>query len=118
MPQFRIIVVGAGIAGLTMAIALKRKGHEVTVLERHPACQALGGPVSFMSSATRVLTEYGMKDIMSARNNRGTRPVVYRRYDDGRVLAKTVFNDADKVYGFPTWSFSRFRLQEALAEVA
>ncbi|MEP9355513.1 D-amino acid dehydrogenase [Xanthobacter sp. KR7-65] len=31
-----VIVIGAGITGVTTAYALLRRGHEVTVLERHP----------------------------------------------------------------------------------
>jgi salicylate hydroxylase len=76
MPQFRIIIVGAGIAGLSTAIAFNRKGHDVTVVERHPGCQALGGPVGLSANATRVLIAYGMEDIMSKKNTRENR-VIY-----------------------------------------
>jgi glycine/D-amino acid oxidase-like deaminating enzyme len=33
----RVIILGAGVGGLTTAILLARDGHEVTVLERDPA---------------------------------------------------------------------------------
>ncbi len=33
----RIIVIGAGVGGLTSAMLLARDGHDVTVLERDPA---------------------------------------------------------------------------------
>src|SRR5580765_7538833 len=36
MPEERIVVVGGGVGGLTVALALGRSGHPVTVLERDP----------------------------------------------------------------------------------
>jgi hypothetical protein len=35
--QLRVIVVGAGLGGLSAAISLARKGHKVTVYEQAPA---------------------------------------------------------------------------------
>lgn len=32
----QITVIGAGIAGCTAAVALKRRGFEVTIVDRHP----------------------------------------------------------------------------------
>lgn len=34
--QLNVIVVGAGLGGLATAIALRRRGHQVTVFERAP----------------------------------------------------------------------------------
>jgi salicylate hydroxylase len=102
MAKFSIIIVGAGIAGLSMAVSLQRKGHEVTVLERHPACQALGGPVGLSSCATRVLIEYGLGDIMTKRAMADLQGMNFRRYDTGDVLASSNRKKVAEAYGFPS----------------
>lgn len=40
-----VLIIGAGIIGLSTAINLRRRNHTITVLERHPTVQALGGSV-------------------------------------------------------------------------
>ena len=41
--RFKIIVIGAGLAGLCAAYELEARGHEVVVLEAHP--RRIGGRV-------------------------------------------------------------------------
>lgn len=101
MPQFNILIVGAGIAGLSTAISLRRNGHIITVLERHPACQALGGPVGLSSNATRVLIEYGMGDIMAKRDSGDQNIICQRRYDSGEILGSRTNDQTMSTYGFP-----------------
>ena len=43
----RMIIVGAGYAGIGCAIACKRKGHDVVVLEKVGAFKMLGETHSF-----------------------------------------------------------------------
>ena len=43
----KIIVIGAGLAGLTVAIALAQGGHEVTVLESAPKITYIGAGEPF-----------------------------------------------------------------------
>jgi salicylate hydroxylase len=52
----RIAVVGAGVAGLTAALALQADGHDVTVFERAEALRAGGFGLNLWSNATTLLT--------------------------------------------------------------
>lgn len=61
MKNSRIVVVGAGVIGLTLALALRKQGHRVQVVERqsiasHPAWDPLCDPrVYALTDATQVL---------------------------------------------------------------
>jgi phytoene dehydrogenase-like protein len=47
----RVVVVGAGVGGLSSAIALQRAGHEVTVLEASPQPGGLAARVQFAGTS-------------------------------------------------------------------
>src|SRR5689334_1144016 len=57
------IVVGAGIGGVTAAVALQRSGWEVTVLERADALGEVGAGISIWPGAAAVLAEFGVKGV-------------------------------------------------------
>lgn len=58
----RALVVGAGIAGLTAAIALRRKGIEVDVIERDPDWSVYGVGIIQQSNVVRAVAELGILD--------------------------------------------------------
>ena len=118
MFNLNVVIVGGGVAGLSTSIALQRKGHAVTILERHPGCQALGGPVRIWPNATRVLIDYGMEEIMSKKNTAGRDIFYMRRFATGEVLESDSMDTTIKLYGYPSWILARYRLQETLAQVA
>jgi 2-polyprenyl-6-methoxyphenol hydroxylase-like FAD-dependent oxidoreductase len=60
------IVVGAGIGGVTAAVALQRCGWQVTVLERAPELGEVGAGISVWPSAVAVLEELGIKGVEKA----------------------------------------------------
>lgn len=55
-----IIVVGAGIGGLSTAIALRQSGHRVEVLERSAFKSETGAALTLYSNASRVLCSFGL----------------------------------------------------------
>ena len=58
--SLRILVVGAGVAGISIARGLLRDGHDVTVFERRPDVTAGGGAVTIWSNGATVLGQLGV----------------------------------------------------------
>ncbi|WP_410218679.1 FAD-dependent oxidoreductase [Paracoccus sp. (in: a-proteobacteria)] len=65
-----VVVVGAGIGGLTAALALARRGAQVTVLERAPALTEVGAGLQLSANAFRVLDALGLTDALAAHSLR------------------------------------------------
>lgn len=59
-------MVGAGIGGLTAAIALARDGHDVVVLERARQLTETGAGIGLWPNALRALGEIGLADAVRA----------------------------------------------------
>lgn len=57
-----IIVAGAGIAGLSTALALAEKGFSVAVYEKVAKLQEVGAGVQLAPNATRILQKWGVLD--------------------------------------------------------
>jgi salicylate hydroxylase len=62
----RILIVGAGIAGLTAALALLRDGHDVEIYEQAPRLAELGAGVQISANGSRVLFWLGLEDALRA----------------------------------------------------
>jgi FAD-dependent urate hydroxylase len=58
--SLRILVVGAGVGGISIARGLLRDGHDVTVFERRPDVKAGGGAVTIWSNGSTVLGQLGV----------------------------------------------------------
>jgi salicylate hydroxylase len=60
----QIAVVGAGIGGLTAALALLKRGLDVTVYEQAPELREVGAGIQISSNGTRVLYALGLKEAL------------------------------------------------------
>ena len=60
------VVVGAGVGGLTAALALARAGLSVTVVEQAQALGEVGAGLQVSPNATRVLFSLGLEAELSA----------------------------------------------------
>jgi 2-polyprenyl-6-methoxyphenol hydroxylase-like FAD-dependent oxidoreductase len=82
----RALIVGAGIGGLSAAIALQRAGWEVSVFERSPLLRELGFGVGLAPNAIVALRELGVGDTVVARGFEPTRAELRRM--NGTVLKR------------------------------
>ncbi|MEQ9248532.1 MAG: FAD-dependent oxidoreductase, partial [Nitratireductor sp.] len=60
----RAIIVGAGIAGLTAALAMARRGLPVRIYERAPELTEVGAGLQLSPNATRLLARLGVLDAL------------------------------------------------------
>ncbi len=113
-----IAVAGAGIGGLTAALALSATGARVAVYDRAPALREAGAGLQLAPNATRVLRRLGLLDRVAAV---ATRPegVRIRRGRDGAEVARLDYGvDAERRYGAPFLTVHRADLQAALLDAA
>jgi 2-polyprenyl-6-methoxyphenol hydroxylase-like FAD-dependent oxidoreductase len=77
-----VVIVGAGIAGLSAAISLRRAGHRVTIFEQSGFAVELGAAIHLPPNASRVLQNWGFN-----RTNAGVLDVqrVFYRFLGGDI---------------------------------
>ncbi|MFD3538136.1 FAD-dependent monooxygenase [Streptomyces sp. NPDC058662] len=107
------VVVGAGIGGLTAAVALHRAGWRVTVCERSAGPAAVGAGIVLAPNALRAFDAIGFD---AARVAGGTVPAAMGvRRPDGRWLSRADTAALTARYGRPPLAVHRSALTGALA---
>src|SRR5262249_18509106 len=107
----RVIVIGGGIGGLTLALSLHQAGIAVRVYEsiRDPA--PLGVGISLQPSAVRELVELGLGDVL-ARTGIATQQLSY--FNKHGQLIWTEPRGLQAGYKWPQYSMHRGQLQMLL----
>jgi 2-polyprenyl-6-methoxyphenol hydroxylase-like FAD-dependent oxidoreductase len=112
--QAPVLVVGAGIGGLTTAIALDRLGLPVEVFERAPQLQEVGAGIGLWPNAIRALDRLGVGDAVRTLAVRGTSGSA--RNPSGKVLLTLPEEALHVRYGAPTTGVMRAEVQQRLAD--
>lgn len=98
-PSYKIIIVGGGIGGFSAAVELALKGHSVTVLERTPTLQSIGGALLIPPQASKVIDSWGCHErFLNADEIR--KGLMIFRYADGTVIGSNNFGWQKDVYGY------------------
>jgi 2-polyprenyl-6-methoxyphenol hydroxylase-like FAD-dependent oxidoreductase len=84
-------IIGAGIGGLSAAIALRKAGWRVQIFERAPSPRELGFGLALAPNALAALRELGVADVVLARGFAPTRARGEVRRMDGTVLKRAEF---------------------------
>jgi 2-polyprenyl-6-methoxyphenol hydroxylase-like FAD-dependent oxidoreductase len=89
MEHGRIIIVGAGIGGLTVAVALQRAGFHVAVYERAAALKPVGAGLTIQPNAVLALRRMGLGEEVERRGAPLRAGALLR--SDGRPLTHSEF---------------------------
>jgi len=108
------VVIGAGIGGLTAAVALRRRGWRVTVCERAPALEPVGSAIAIAPNALTALDALGagarVRELAAMQGDAGI------RRPDGRWLLRTSAEALSERFGHPTVLLMRAELVELLVD--
>jgi salicylate hydroxylase len=111
-----VVIAGAGIGGLTAALAIARQGFRVSVLEAAERLEEIGAGIQLSPNASRILIALGLRDRLAPH---AVAPEELKVMDaaSGRVLTRAALGaDAERRYGAPYWMIHRGDLQAMLCE--
>ena len=97
--NLKIVVVGAGIAGLATALALGRDGHHVHILEAGEKRSELGAGIQIPPNAARILYSWGSIGEEVERMAMIPTEANMRRFSTGQIVG-SLRKDSKKVYGY------------------
>jgi 2-polyprenyl-6-methoxyphenol hydroxylase-like FAD-dependent oxidoreductase len=105
-----VLIAGAGIGGLTAALALHARGIDATVIERSDL-RPLGVGINLLPHAVRELCRLGLGDELARIS---VAPAAIAYYDTDGTLVFREPRGIDGGYGYPQYSVHRGRLQMLL----
>jgi 2-polyprenyl-6-methoxyphenol hydroxylase-like FAD-dependent oxidoreductase len=112
----RCIVIGAGIGGLTTALALKQKGIDVEVYERSPELTDVGAGIGLWPNALKALYQLGLRPALDGVSFVSMDGAV--RSSDGTILSRTTADQFIARLGLPFIVFHRADLLAVLVDAA
>lgn len=113
-----IVVAGAGIGGLTAALALAAQGFRVVVMEKAERLEEAGAGLQLSPNASRILVELGLQPRLAARAVTPDAINIMSARDGGEIARLPLGEAANFRAGAPYWVVHRADLQAALqAEV-
>ncbi len=113
---YRIVIIGAGIGGLTAASALTQRGIEVEVHERSGKLEEVGAGIQVGPNGVKVFRALGLADQL-LRNAYEPINQISIKWDDASLRSSVPFRGvAEAKYGAPYLTAHRADLQRILHE--
>jgi salicylate hydroxylase len=113
-PSRTIAVAGAGIGGLTAALALAARGFRVVILEKAERLQEVGAGLQLSPNASRVLIGLGLQPRLTPDVIAPDAVSIMSARSGGEVIRLPLGESAALRSGGPYWVMHRAHLQSAL----
>jgi len=114
--DLHIGIVGAGIGGLAAAIAFRRAGARVTVLEAAEELGEIGAGIQMTPNVSVLLQRWQVADVIG--KNLVQFEELNMRRKDGTKVGYTKIDIVEKALGRPWWVVHRAHLHEGLTTIA
>lgn len=111
-----ILIAGAGVAGLTLALMLGRAGRPVTVIEKRTRVEEIGAGIQLSPNASRVLLSLGLGQALARAAGEPERLVVRRGIGAGRLTEMKLGRTMRDRFGAPYYVVHRGDLQTILLD--
>jgi len=114
--ELKVIIVGAGIGGLTAAAHLLKRGFGVRVYEQASVLAEVGAGIQSSANAVKVLYDLGLKeklDVFAVR----PQAFEFRRFDTAELMHRIPLGQAhEDAFGAPYFHLHRADLHDLLAK--
>ena len=111
-----IIVAGAGIGGLTAALALARKGFRIVVCEHAPELSETGAGLQLSPNVARLLIELGLAEKLQPHLVAPELLSIRRARTGSEIARMQLGREIAFRYGAPYWIIHRADLQSVLRD--
>ncbi|KAL2010803.1 hypothetical protein VTN00DRAFT_3521 [Thermoascus crustaceus] len=115
MPK-HILIVGAGLGGLSASLALRQDDHKVTIIDSAPEFAEAGAGIRVPPNTSRLLLRWGV-DLEHMKKS-VLRRYQFLRWQDGKRITTFAFDDIAAVHGAPYYLVHRADLHAALLDAA
>ena len=85
-PSLRVAIIGAGIGGLSLGLALRERGLRADVFEQASELAEIGAAIALSANALREYARLGLVDELAAASTVPTE-LIYRHWRDGHRIA-------------------------------
>lgn len=109
---FHVLIIGGGIGGPALALALDKVGIRSTIFEGYPFSDLVGGGFSIAPNGVHVLNTIGVYELLKDLVYHAE--TMWMKDEQGKILVESPFGD-EKIYGLPSLNMSRPLLYRTLA---